>query len=420
MSVWSVDGTVIKKDGKAQFLSGVCYSPTPAGAATFKPGIGDWFAPPWNGIWERDFPRMKKMGINNIRTYFFWAWTPPDDMRNWKSVVTSPVEFDHTPFLDCAEKNGISVTIGIALDGGNIFDNGDPSLGDDYLSFYSSTVSKLAELYGKHPAVMGFCIGNEQNNPSRIVRADFWDGLENIAKGVRTNAPDKLVMLAMQNDNPNMFTAKIKTGSGAKISVPNRFARIFDVWGINIYAGMSNTLKNYKEYVADKTMFSRPLIVSEWGVPGGTNVPKGEAGPPVGKATARELTADEFKAEINGKMNQDGMAMKANRSFVAGAQYFEWTDEWWKNSATPVYTQDASPDPNWPEEWWGLNSIAPADRTAKEGPWDSKNNKPFSPDNLSARPTLAALSKIYAYLSKTGKRKRRTLKLSDRMRKTQI
>ena len=145
----------------------------PAGAATFTPGIGDWFAPPWNGIWERDLALMKGMGIDNLRTYFFWAWTPPADMRTWQAVTSQPPTFDHTAFLDAAAANGIDVTIGIALDGGNVFDNGDPSLGQDYLDFYTATAEKLAELYGDHPAVMGFCLGNEQNNPSRIVRADF-------------------------------------------------------------------------------------------------------------------------------------------------------------------------------------------------------------------------------------------------------
>ena len=75
--------------------------------------------------------------------------------------------------------------------------------------FYTATAAKLAELYGNHPAVMGFCLGNEQNNQTRIVRADFWDGLAGMAQAVRTKAPGKLVMFAMQNDNPYMFTATL-------------------------------------------------------------------------------------------------------------------------------------------------------------------------------------------------------------------
>ena len=396
MSTWTVAGTQIQKDGQSVFLAGVCYAPTPAGAATYTPGVGDWFAPPWNGIWERDFALMKGMGINNLRTYFFWAWTPPDDMRTWQAVTSQPPTFDHTAFLDAAAANGIDVTIGIALDGGNIFDNGDPSLGQDYLGFYTATAETLAEQYGDHPAVMGFCLGNEQNNRERIVRADFWDGLAGMAQAVRAKAPGKLVMFAMQNDNPYMFTATL---SGTSTSVPQRFAQIFDVWGLNIYAGMADTLNNYAQYVANGSDTQRPVIVSEWGVPGGVNVPPGAAGPPDGTATARELTPDEFTNAINENMIPGAHAMQTRRNFVAGAQFFEWSDEWWKNGATPVYEQNASASPDWPEEWWGLYAIAPVGRTAQEGPWNNSANQPFPPDQLTARPTVAALSPIYAELA---------------------
>ena len=128
-------------------------------------------------------------------------------MRTWRAVTSQPPTFDHSAFLDAAAANGIDVTIGIALDGGNVFDNGDPSLGQDYLDFYTATAEKLAELYGDHRAVMGFCLGNEQNNPSRIVRTSFWDGLAGMAQAVRAKAPGKLVVFAMENDNPDMFTA---------------------------------------------------------------------------------------------------------------------------------------------------------------------------------------------------------------------
>ena len=103
-------------------------------------------------------------------------------------------------------------------------------------------------------------------------------------------------MFAMENDNPNMFTATL---SGTSTSVPQRFAQIFDVWGLNIYSGMADTLNNYAVYVANGSDSQRPAIVSEWGVPGGVNVPPGAAGPPNGNATARELTPEEFTNAIN-------------------------------------------------------------------------------------------------------------------------
>jgi hypothetical protein len=393
MTKWTIEGTQIKKDGEEVFLTGVCYAPTPAGAATYEPGVGDWFTPPWEGIWERDLPKMQAMGVNNLRTYFFWAWTPPRDIANWERVTSGPPTFDHTAFLDAAHAHGISVTIGIALDGGSAFENGNPSLGRDYLSFYVATADKLAELYGDHPAVMGFCLGNEQNTPTRIRHADFWDGFERMARAVRAKAPDKLVMLAMQNDG-GMFKAKV---DDTPWSVPQRFAAIFDVWGLNVYSGMESTLSDYATYVAADNETQRPAIISEWGrIAGGTNEPPGSAGPPNGNATARPLTPAEFAAAIDERTRPDWEEVQKHRSFVAGAQFFAWSDEWWKNANTPVYEQNASASPDWPEEWWGLYAIAPVDRTAQRGPWNSDANAPYPPDELTARPTVAALTEMYA------------------------
>jgi hypothetical protein len=46
-TTWKSHGTVVQKDGANFFAKGVDYSPTPIGGATFQPGIGDWFTPPW-------------------------------------------------------------------------------------------------------------------------------------------------------------------------------------------------------------------------------------------------------------------------------------------------------------------------------------------------------------------------------------
>lgn len=398
-NVWKADGTIIKKNDTQVFLSGVCYSPTPIGAATYAPGIGDWFCPPWNKIWERDFPLMQAMGINNIRTYFFWAWEPPKDMKNWKTVVAGTPTFDHKAFLDCAKKNDIDVTIGIALDGGNIFDNTNKSLGEDYLGFYAATAKKLAELYGDHEAVMGFCIGNEQNNPTRIQTSAFWEGLETIASGVKAKAPDKLVMMAMQNDTPGMYTATVPNPPTilgtippyAGKSVPECFSEIFDVWGVNIYSGMDTSLASYNTYVAS-TKYAMPLIVSEWGIPAAN--------------TSGELSHKEFDKAITDVMVPRGTAMANNVSFVAGAQYFEWTDEWWKgNGGDTPWKHTLPTNDTWTEEWWGLNSITEGGtppRPAKN-PWDQDKNKPYPPDVITARPTLTALNGIYTSIVKAMK-----------------
>ena len=147
-------------------------------------------------------------------------------------------------------------------------------------------------------------------------------------------------MFAMQNDNPYMFTATL---SGTSTSVPQRFAQIFDVWGLNIYAGMADTLNNYAQYVANGSDTQRPVIVSESGVPGGVNVPPGAAGPPDGTATARELTPDEFTNAINENMIPDAHAMQTRRNFVAGAQFFEWSTSGGRTARHPSQNKMRAP-----------------------------------------------------------------------------
>jgi beta-galactosidase GanA len=117
------------------------------------------------------------MGINALRTYFTWYWVKEPDLTYLQSITqNSPmtvfketlypytVFFDHTPFLDACYKAGIYVVLGIALEGGNCFNFTTPDVLSAYQNFYLQTAQKLATLYGRHPAVMGFCMGNEQNN----------------------------------------------------------------------------------------------------------------------------------------------------------------------------------------------------------------------------------------------------------------
>ena len=108
------------------------------------------------------------------------------------------------------------------------------------------------------------------------------------------------------------------------------------------------------------------------------------------------------------------------RDFVVGAEYFAWSDEWWKNTTAdeiiariksktllldewgrykepgtgylkcPTYLdkQEASASPDWPEEYWGLHSIQPQN--------GGINGSLYDPDVLTTRPTMAALQAAYA------------------------
>ena len=93
---WQINGTVVQKDGTNFFAKGVDYSPTPIGGATFEPGIGDWFTPPWwsyngdnspNDIGQRDTAILKGIGVNALRTYYTWYWLKQDDNSYLQNIT---------------------------------------------------------------------------------------------------------------------------------------------------------------------------------------------------------------------------------------------------------------------------------------------------------------------------------------------
>ena len=71
--------------------------------------------------------------------------------------------------------------------------------------------------------------------------------------------------------------------------------------------------------------------MTEWGTPAGKNIPVGESGPTSGNAMAGDLSANELALGAQGNA-ADISYMHTNLGFVAGAFYFEYSDEWWKNS----------------------------------------------------------------------------------------
>lgn len=464
-SVWKVQGTALTMNGSPFFLKGVCYSPTPITYATFTPQIGDWFYDKCAALWRSqqpgdrgDLKTMSGLGVNHLRTYFWWRWQWPESdasdptrttkwvlNRGWKEAGAPT--FDHTAFLDECARHGIYVMIGLAVDSGEIFD-GPPNNRAAYLELYVDTAREIGRLYGQHPAVMGLCVGNEQNQPGRNSRPDFWEGLAKMSAAFKQNAPDKVTMVAFQND-PDVFDTVV----GGK-PLPQVFKESFDVYGLNIYGDLSSSLANFKAKVitARGGEYALPLIVSEWGVGGGVNyenpkyndpsfdfpktrqtpggsVPIGPLeGPPFGIALSRECTAAEFEFKARNLTTYHGQ-IRENQDFVVGSEYFAWSDEWWKNYTdqaiivaidsgklgldkwgryefpyppspgafiehripSRITQQDASGSPDWPEEWWGLYKVS----QNPNGPVGWNQWGMYNPDQLTPRPTVAALKEAY-------------------------
>ena len=461
-TTWRVNQLVVQKDGTNFFAKGVAYAPTPIGGATFQPGIGDWFVPPWwtyngdnspNDIGRRDTAILTAMGINAMRTYFTWYWLKQPDLSYLQNITqASPmtvftntqypytVFFDHLPFLDACYKSGIYVVLGIAIEGGNCFNFNTPEVSSAYQNFYLQTAQKLATLYGRHPAVMGFCMGNEQNNAGINTDSRVYVYYQQIYNAIKAAAPDKLVTIAFQDDQ-NLYngTQTVRDPSGQSPPTPfnnlpieQAISMVVDVWGLNIYAGMSTDFPIYRTNViqAGNGAYARPLWITEWGTPSGENIPEGGVGPIEGNAQTQQLSPQDLAIGAKA-IAADMQYMHTNLGFVAGAFYFEYTDEWWKNASFdptqvnttvspfdpdtgkfdtnpqgqvtmlngslqyPAYpfTHDGSASPDWPEENWGLYAVAVTNRLPQ-------NPDPNNPDALTARqPYVTALSNGYATLA---------------------
>lgn len=452
---FTAQGTRILLNGQPFFARGVNYSPTPVGGATFLPGVGDWFTPPWwtgagGDLGSRDIPLLQAAGANALRTYFSWYWSKNSDLEYLQGITQSTpmsvyantqypytVSFDHTPFLDTCYANGMYVVLGIAIEGGNCFNFADDGVSSAYQNFYLQTAQKLATLYGKHPAVLGFCMGNEQNNALVNVDSRTWLYYQSMYQAIKAAAPHKLVLIAFQDD-PSLYDGTVTVKDQAKQTPPTAFngmaiesviGQVVDVWGLNIYAGIDGDFPVYQANVveANQGADARPLFVTEWGTPAGQNSPPGALGPTSGNAKAQELDAAGLAAGA-ATIGSAVATMQNYLDFVAGAFYFEFTDEWWKNTsfdptqvdtakspldpATQMYqtdgqgkvailgggsvypaypfTHDGGQEPLWPEESWGLYGIGVANGRAPYAP------SPTEPDILSPRqPYVQALHAAY-------------------------
>jgi hypothetical protein len=223
-------------------------------------------------------------------------------------------------------------------------------------------------------------------------------------KAIKAAAPDKLVTIAFQDDQSLYNGTLIVTDKAGQnpptifnnVPVEQAISSVVDVWGLNIYSGMSGDFVDYQTNVinAANGAYARPLWVTEWGIPSGKNFPAGEPGPDKGNATAAELSPQEL-ASGAASIAADISYMHTSLGFVAGAFYFEYSDEWWKNIQGSPIIHDGGVAPDWPEESWGLYGVAVSgDREDPQIP------DPNHPDILTARqPYVDAVKTGYATLA---------------------
>ena len=317
---------------------GINYEPTQIGGSADYGPFNDFFydtsvsgvhGGTWNGLWKRDYPIMQALGVNSLRTYGWWKWEPafwngdrnfanyakldftlnntqggfPDP--NTPSILTYPHD-SHETFLDLCWNNGVNPTyvwIGLSINAGAQFLNpaGDEEAARQFMKW---TALWAATKYGNHPAVIGFVIGNEQNqNPAAspppngtTQTAEFWGYMNVLNAIIKAVAPTKLTM-SVFTDDPNVWTAPIIYATGEGTAQPPAYDKFYvtlfqkyyknkkppqiyqqDVWGLNPYTNPTLGGGILARYYADivkldptNDSYVKPLLFTEWGVPTSTH-----------------------------------------------------------------------------------------------------------------------------------------------------
>ena len=333
-----------------------------------------------------------RTGANAIRTYATWPWIPTLENYDRAQAGTLENPRSHQLFLDYCAQHSIYVLITINPQIGDMWPgrHGQGSVtraarNDKYYEFFRQTVNHMSQAYGNHPAVMGFCIGNEFDKPEGRGTADFYDVLNTLGKLAKDNAPTKMVTFGWydatsDNDNLGNDQNEIKMTS-------------FDVIGINCYEGLGmegNLIRRHREMNGDGRKV-KPLLVTEWGCP--------YSGRQSGKVC--ELPAAKIP-DLEKFLKAEYDAMAHNRDVCAGGFYFEWCDEYWKQPGTAIWdhTGEGRPEPAfpggfWDEKWFGIMAVQIHSGRSPKDPVNTRTGELYPIDRHSPRSHFKYIADLF-------------------------
>lgn len=307
-----VSGRKLLVNGSEFKVKSIGYAPTPIGQ---NPEWGyDITVHP--ELQDRDFPFLRAMGANAIRT--------------WGKV-------NSTAFLDAAWNSGnqpIRVIMGYWM--GNDKDYTSASVRQAILADFNAYV----KAYKGHSAVLMWAIGNEENwfygAGNNAKHAAYFSLVNEMAKNayqIEGSAYHPVAALALEM--PGSIATVGNTAGGADdASIP-----YVDIWGINHYPG--KTFGNFFNNFVAKS--SKPLLITEYGIDALDNR----------TGTEYEATQAEWDVALWKEI--------AASTVSIGGSLMAYSDEWWKdyagNAATHDYGGYASsthPDGFSNEEWWGI------------------------------------------------------------------
>ena len=164
-----------------------------------------------------------------------------NSVRTWGAEKAGAV-------LDEAQKNGLTVTLGIWLGPRRHgFDYNDA----DQVAKQLEEARKAVLKYKDHPALLMWGLGNEMEGYDKGDDAAIWSAVDSLAAEVKRLDPN----------HPTM-TVVAEIG-GDRVKNIHRLCPSIDVVGINSYGGAASIPKRYKAAGGEK-----PFVLTEYGPPG--------------------------------------------------------------------------------------------------------------------------------------------------------
>ena len=286
-------------NGQPFFAKSVGYQPTPVGQHG-----GSWDKTQ-SAIFQRDFPLIKAMGVNTIKTW---------------SEVSSEMMYEAT-------QHGLMVVAGFYIDGSEDFT--DSGVKDRIKTAFREYVNDFKD----SPNLLIWSVGNEQN---RVYAGDDLSDWYSFA--------NELAQIAYEEEGGSYHPVLIDNAGIGYVGYAQKAAdddslTYVDVWGLSFYRPRGENINFAFADVFEKT--HKPVFITEYDDDTGTEDQSAQA------AWDGDLWNDLSVAEN-----------------CIGCSVFEYSDEWWKFSSGSVSEHDAggwavsvdgvAPDNYSNEEFYGL------------------------------------------------------------------
>eukprot|EP00667_Euglena_gracilis_P000073 EG_transcript_73 len=288
------------------FIRSMGYSPAPPTFAPSEKPYGDYYTTNFRHLHERDLPLIRKMGANALRLW------------NWNYMGTSVG--NHADFLDlCWNNNSQPLRVFIPFDLGAVGPDGvlvyrDLSNAQTRRAVVSDW-GTLIDQYWRHPAVMGWLIGNELDIPFGPQMNELFS-LANLMIDVARDVTKGKVQLISMPLSELSFLRMVK-----------KYYQVaqFDFWAFQTYDRYTKTPEEYVNATYDKRnpdVALKPLVVTEFGH-SSIQVSKDEKGRRIQYSNETMQMEEILKFVVR---------LENFTKVVAGYSIMEWVDEWWKTA----------------------------------------------------------------------------------------